>query len=314
MNLVLHADGLVLSASDAARRASGETAAILGVVGVAVVLVAGAILVALRRPAGHRSDRPASPELRRPAAAWLLATLAGGGLFFHAGMSRAVREATPVEGAMEIVLDLRGEAMEMRFPDGLVDTRDWMLPRDVDLTLIVRSDGRTGRVVAPELGIDTKLVAGREVLVPLRVNEGDRVRLFDDHGLERSIRVVSLAELDARRSGGPRNPYCPEGTCTEEQSARWGKDLFEQNGCTGCHSRDGARLVGPTFRGLIGRRESLITGEEAVVDRTYLAESIRSPSAKVVRGYNPVMPTFSFNDRQIDAVLAYAKTLGDPTP
>jgi cytochrome c oxidase subunit 2 len=55
----------------------------------------------------------------------------------------------------------------------------------------------------------------------------------------------------------------------------------------------------------------LTDGTTVDVDANYLRESILNPQAKVVRGFQPVMPTFrgSLNDRQIDALIAYMQSL-----
>jgi cytochrome c oxidase subunit 2 len=47
------------------------------------------------------------------------------------------------------------------------------------------------------------------------------------------------------------------------------------------------------------------------VDENYLRESILEPQAKVVAGYQPVMPTYQgiLNDRELDALIAYLKSL-----
>ena len=52
-------------------------------------------------------------------------------------------------------------------------------------------------------------------------------------------------------------------------------------------------------------------GSAVVVDENYLRESILSPQAKIVLGYQPVMPTFQgvLKDKQIDALIAYIKSL-----
>lgn len=45
------------------------------------------------------------------------------------------------------------------------------------------------------------------------------------------------------------------------------------------------------------------------VDEEYLRESIRNPNAKVVQGFAPIMPQFSLSDAQIEALIAYIKSL-----
>ena len=39
-------------------------------------------------------------------------------------------------------------------------------------------------------------------------------------------------------------------------------------GCTACHSLDGTKLVGPSFKGIFGKTEKLRDGSEVVVERT----------------------------------------------
>ena len=54
----------------------------------------------------------------------------------------------------------------------------------------------------------------------------------------------------------------------------------------------------------------MTTNEVVTVEENYVKESIRKPQAKIVMGYTSVlMPTFALTDRQIDAIIAYFKTL-----
>jgi cytochrome c oxidase subunit 2 len=70
-----------------------------------------------------------------------------------------------------------------------------------------------------------------------------------------------------------------------------GRTLFEQLGCETCHRADsGSR--GPDLVGLFGRDVHLADGKTVVADEGYLRESILDPQAKVVAGYQPIMPTF----------------------
>jgi cytochrome c oxidase subunit 2 len=46
-----------------------------------------------------------------------------------------------------------------------------------------------------------------------------------------------------------------------------------------------------------------------VADDAYLRESIRTPAAKVVAGFQPVMPPLPVTDEQLEQLLAYIKSL-----
>jgi cytochrome c oxidase subunit 2 len=90
-----------------------------------------------------------------------------------------------------------------------------------------------------------------------------------------------------------------------------GEKLYLQRGCPQCHSVDGKPSTGPTFAGLFGSSVALSGGGSVSVDEDYIRTSILQPSAQVVSGYEPVMPSFQgrLSDREIDAIIAYLKTL-----
>jgi len=82
--------------------------------------------------------------------------------------------------------------------------------------------------------------------------------------------------------------------------------------CASCHTIDGSARIGPTFKGLFGHQQKMRDGSTVVADENYIRESILEPQAKVVAGYDPVMPTFkgTFKDeRDIMAIIDYLKTL-----
>jgi len=77
----------------------------------------------------------------------------------------------------------------------------------------------------------------------------------------------------------------------EGSLASMGEKLFQEFGCTTCHRPDsGAR--GPNLQGLYGRPVRLSDNRVVVADDNYIRESILNPNAKVVSGFQPIMPTF----------------------
>jgi cytochrome c oxidase subunit 2 len=90
----------------------------------------------------------------------------------------------------------------------------------------------------------------------------------------------------------------------------YGKKLYTSRACNTCHSIDGSGNVGPTFKGIYGHQVPLSTGEMILVDDNYLRESILNPMSKVVRGFQPVMPTYQglLKARDVDALIAYIKS------
>lgn len=90
-----------------------------------------------------------------------------------------------------------------------------------------------------------------------------------------------------------------------------GKVLWDKQGCSTCHTVDGTAKIGPTWKGLFGKTESFTDGSSTKVDENYIRQSILDPTAKVVAGFAPSMPTYQgkLKDAQIDAIIAYIKSL-----
>lgn len=94
-----------------------------------------------------------------------------------------------------------------------------------------------------------------------------------------------------------------------------GEKLYEQLACSTCHLPDG-KGRGPSYLGLYGSKVRLADGTTIVADDAYIRESILQPTAKIVAGYQPVMPSFQglVTEDQILALTAYIKSLKDQTP
>jgi cytochrome c oxidase subunit 2 len=96
--------------------------------------------------------------------------------------------------------------------------------------------------------------------------------------------------------------------------AERGKALINDAGnlCATCHSIDGSKIVGPSFKGLWGRKEKMSDGTEVTVDADYIKESIYKPQAKIVEGYGPVMPAMyegKLSEQDVNDIIEYLKTL-----
>lgn len=96
----------------------------------------------------------------------------------------------------------------------------------------------------------------------------------------------------------------------EGSLASSGEKLFRHFGCISCHRADsGAR--GPDLAGLYGKTVHLADGSSVIADENYIRESILNPKAKIVAGYQPIMPVFQgqVNEEQMLELIAYIKSL-----
>jgi cytochrome c oxidase subunit 2 len=95
-----------------------------------------------------------------------------------------------------------------------------------------------------------------------------------------------------------------------------GELLYNRQGCKACHTLDGSKLVGPSFKDMYGNTFPTRAGVDVVVDAAYVKESILYPNVSVIAGYEPVMTPYEgkLNDREIEAITAWLRTLSQYTP
>lgn len=110
----------------------------------------------------------------------------------------------------------------------------------------------------------------------------------------RSPRVVIVALLAAAvlsLVSGCGNNYprtlrsTPTTASTGGLSLARGRALYQVDGCAGCHSLNGTRLTGPSWKGLAGSQVKLSSGRTVTADDAYLAKHIAEPNALTVQGY-----------------------------
>ena len=108
----------------------------------------------------------------------------------------------------------------------------------------------------------------------------------------------------AASSGGGSSAPAPGGP---------GADIAKSAGCAACHSTGGASGVGPTWKGIAGSQATLADGSTVTRDDAYLKESITTPNAKVVKGFNAgIMPAnfgTTLKPEQIDQLVEYMKSI-----
>ncbi len=103
------------------------------------------------------------------------------------------------------------------------------------------------------------------------------------------------------------------GAALERSRASAGARAFQDLGCDTCH-RAAANGLGPPLEGLFGKTVRLESGETMTADEAYVRESIVNPSAKVVAGFQPIMPTFEclVTEERLLELIEYIKSLKAP--
>jgi cytochrome c oxidase subunit 2 len=118
-------------------------------------------------------------------------------------------------------------------------------------------------------------------------------------GMIGTVTVMEPAAYQSWLAGGTEGPL----------SVR-GERLFNDFACNTCHLADGTGRA-PSLVNKFGSPEKLSNGAVVTVDESYIRESILNPQAKLVAGYQPLMPTFQglVNEESVMALIEYVKSL-----
>ncbi len=224
---------------------------------------------------------------------------------FVLGFRGYVEAAVAPGDAISISASVEGDRWQIDYGGGLVVEDAVRVPVDRPVALTVRNAKATTTLVVPgqRLQLDARpgtdgvgwlllRQAGEEPLVCTSCEHAD--------GLPRLL-ALAQPDFDHWRDEADGGSLPP---------AEYGRKLYARSQCQTCHSLDGTVITGPSFKGLFGRKETLSDGSEILVDAAYLTESILDPTAKVVRGFQPVMPPFrgQLNDRQQAALIAFIES------
>jgi len=94
-----------------------------------------------------------------------------------------------------------------------------------------------------------------------------------------------------------------------------GLAIIKNNGCIACHSLDGTKIVGPSFKGIYGEKTTVVVNgkeQQVTVDDNYILESVYEPNAKIVKGFQPnLMQPFKdiITKEQVKDIAEYIKSL-----
>jgi cytochrome c oxidase subunit 2 len=210
------------------------------------------------------------------------------------------------KNAMEIHVVGKRWMWKIQHMTGQREINELHVPIGAPVRLTITSEDVIHSFFVPAFRVKTDAVPGRYTSLWFEARQTGRFHLFcaeycgtKHSGMIGSVVVMEPAAFQEWLAGGPSLSPAAEG-----------EKLFQSLACITCHRADsGAR--GPSLEGLFGRPVALSDGGTAVATPEYIRESILTPSAKVVAGYQPVMPTFQgqVTEEQILHIIEYLKTL-----
>ena len=202
---------------------------------------------------------------------------------------------------------------KLQQPNGRKEINELHIPVNRNVKLIMGSEDVIHNFYVPAFRVKMDVVPGRYNTMWFRPTKTGKYHFFcsqycgTNHAVMGGwVTVMEPAEYAAWLSGesGDVNPVSA------------GERLFTQFACNTCHIPNGTGRA-PSLNGVFGGNVLLADGSTVVADETYIRESILQPKAKIVGGYQPVMPTFQglITEEQILNLTAYIKSLqSQPVP
>ena len=283
-------------------------------VGVSVffaTLISLAIVVfAFRYRRRSANERPAeiSGDLRLEVL-WTVIPLLFTLVMFAWGAKLYFETYTPPRNALEIHVVAKQWMWKAQHPEGRSEIDELHVPLGRAIKLLLTSQDVIHDFFVPAFRIKTDVLPGRYMMVWFQPSRAGVYRLFcaeycgtQHSGMLGHIVVMAPSEYQKWLGSGP----------DKDTVAGAGARLFQSLGCAACHGEKNTER-GPALAGLFGTRVRLRDGKAALADENYLRESIVNPQAKVIAGYQPIMPTFKglVSEEGILQIISYLKSL-DP--
>ena len=213
----------------------------------------------------------------------------------------------PPDDALEITVVAKQWMWKVQHPEGQSEIDELHIPAGRPIKLLMTSQDVIHDFFVPAFRVKKDVLPGRYTTVWFEATKPGAYRLFcaqycgtQHSGMVGRIIVMEPAEFQNWLGGG----------AATVSTAGAGEKLFQRLGCVACHlPNDSGR--GPSLVGLFDKRVQLQGGGSVVADETYIRESILSPQAKVVAGFQPIMPTFRglISEDGVTQIIAYLKSL-----
>jgi len=241
---------------------------------------------------------------------WTLIPLGITMIFFAWGALIYFQEARPPRGAMEVYAVGKQWMWKFEHETGQREINALHVPVGRDVKMIMSSQDVIHSFYVPAFRIKQDVLPGRYTTTWFRPTKVGTYHLFcaEYCGTEHSGMIGEVVVMEATAY----QAWLANGGTTASMSAN-GKELFSQLGCATCHRFD-TQGRGPNLVGIFGKPVQLNDGRTVMADENYIRESILNPQAKIVAGFQPIMPTFQgqVTEESLGALVSYVKSLSQP--
>ncbi|HEX4953319.1 MAG TPA: cytochrome c oxidase subunit II [Thermoanaerobaculia bacterium] len=213
----------------------------------------------------------------------------------------------PPADAVEYFVTGKQWMWKIQHPSGAKEINDLHVPVGVPVKLTMTSEDVIHSFFLPSFRIKQDVLPGRYTSLWFEATRPGKYHIFcaeycgaEHSRMGGSVYVMPKEEYEAWLSGG----------LAGKPPVVAGQELFSTMACSTCHMA-GPASRGPELHGLFGSDVQLASGRTIKVDDAYLRESILTPTAKVVAGFEPLMPTYQgqLTEEQLNSLIAYIKSL-----
>ena len=242
--------------------------------------------------------------------AWTIIPMGLGLVMFVWGANLYFNQAQPPGETLDIYLVGKQWMWKFQHMDGRREIGELHVPAGRAVRVTGTSEDVIHSFYIPAFRIKADMVPGRYRTVWFDATTPGTYHLFctqycgTRHSEMRGeVIVMAPDDYQAWLSGGAPNVPLPA----------QGQKAFQDLACATCHRSDGQGR-GPALEGVFGSAVRLDNGQSVVADEAYIRESILSPTAKIVAGYQPIMPTFQglVSEEQLLTLLEYLKSIKTP--
>lgn len=230
--------------------------------------------------------------------------------FFAWGADLFFRIKRPPQEPLEIYVVGKQWMWKIQHQQGPREINNLHMPVGVPVKLTMTSEDVIHSFYVPAFRLKQDVLPGRYTTLWFEATKTGTFHLFcteycgtEHAGMGGNVVVMEREDYEAWLGGGKAG----------ESLTVAGERLFGQLGCMTCHGDlPGAR--GPSLRGIYNHDVTLATGQVVVADDAYLRESIMAPQAKVVAGYEPIMPQYPgvISEEGLLQLIAYIRSLAPP--
>lgn len=233
-------------------------------------------------------------------------------VMFVWGADLYFRIARPPADSMEVFVVGKQWMWKVQHPEGVREINELHVPVNRNVKITLGSEDVLHDYYIPAFRVKMDAVPGKLTTMWFRATKPGTYQIFcaeycgtQHSGMIGHVTVLEEHDYEAWLAGGRST-----GTAVEN-----GERLFTDLACITCHKTDTTGR-GPVLAGVFGSPVRLMDGRTVVADENYLRESIVNPQAKVVLGYQPIMPTFqgTVSEENLMQLIAYIKTLKPAAP